>query len=157
MNEPVTYRDPAAGEVMIVHPLVPDEPLRVELRVAAEHRAPPPHVHPAAAERFTVVEGALAVRLGRHWVTVSDGESVVAPAGALHGYRGIPGTAARVIVELEPPGGMAEFFAAFYGVPADGRSRSGAPRLRAIAPILYRHRADIAVPGLPSALLRLLA
>ena len=153
--EPVTHGDPAAGETMIVHPLVPDEPLRVELRVAAAgHRAPPAHVHPAAAERFTVVEGALTVRVGRGWVTLHEGETAVAPHGSLHAYRGVPGTAARVIVELEPPGAMAEFFAAFYAAP---RSRGGAPGLRAMAPVLHRHAADIVIPGLPRALLRLLA
>jgi Cupin domain len=102
------------------------------------------HVHPGAAERFTVVEGAPAVRVGRRRVTVADGESVVAPAGTPHGYRGIPGTAARVIIEPEPPGGMAEFFASFYGVPADGRSRSAAQATT--CRMLGRHRSSRATP-----------
>jgi hypothetical protein len=152
--EPVTHRDPAAGETMIVHPLVPDEPLRVELRVAAAgHRARPrtsTGPRPSGSRWWR----ALAVRVGRGWDTLQEGESAVAPPGSLHAYRGVPGTAARVIVELEPPGAMAEFFAAFYTAP---RSRGGAPGLRAMAPILHRHAADIAIPGLPRALLRLLS
>lgn len=77
------------------------------------------------------------------------------PAGTVHGYGGVPGVAARVDVELDPAGRMADFFADLYGI--DHRSRrTGAPRLRAVAAVLRRHPDDIAVPGVPRLLIDLL-
>lgn len=148
-----THRNAAAGETLTV---LDDGPvLRAELEIGPVHHAPPAHVHPRAAERFTVVEGALRVRLGRRRLVLRAGESVLVPPGAVHGYAGVPGTAARVAVELDPAGRMAEFFADLYAI--DRRNpRTGAPRLRAVAAVLRRHPDDITVPGVPRALLDLL-
>ena len=60
------YRNDAVGETLIVHPMAPGGAvLRAELLVDAVHHAPPAHVHPRSTESFTVIEGALAVRVGR--------------------------------------------------------------------------------------------
>lgn len=148
-----THRNAAAGETLTV--LTDGPVLRAELEVGPVHHAPPPHVHPRAAERFTVVEGALRLRLGRQRLVLRAGESALVPPGVVHGYAGVPGTAARVEVELDPAGRMAAFFADVYAI--DRRDpRTGAPRLRAAAAVLRRYPDDIAVPGVPRLLLDLL-
>lgn len=150
------HRNPAAGETLTVHP-VADGRLRAELELAPVHHGPPAHRHPHATERFTVLDGAIRVRVGRERRVLREGESVLVPAGVTHGYAGVAGVPARVLVELDPAGGMAEFFAALYGIdPARRDPRTGAPRLRAVAAVLRRHPADITVPGVPRLLLDLL-
>lgn len=127
--------------------------LRAELTLEPRHHAPPAHVHPLATERFTVTEGAIRIRVGRRRWTLHAGESALVPAGVTHGYAGVPGVAAVVLVEIDPPGRMADFFAAVYGsndrVPA-----TGALRLRADAAVVRRFPDDITLPGLPRPLAR---
>ena len=89
---------------------------------------------------------------------VRDGQSVLVPAGTTHGYQGISGVAAHVLVELEPAGRMADFFADIYRIdPAHRDPRTGAPRLRAAAAVLRRYPQDIIVPGVPGFVLSALA
>ena len=150
------HRNAAAGETLVVHPVTAGV-LRAELAVEPVHHAPPPHVHPRAAERFTVVSGAIRVRIGRERLLLEEGGSALVPAGVVHGYEGVPGVAARVLVELDPAGRMAQFFADVYAIDAAERHpRTGAPRLRAAARVLRRYPDDIAVPGVPRLLLAVL-
>lgn len=147
------HRNAAAGETLTVHPA--GRLLRAELAIEPVHHAPPAHVHPHATERFTVTEGAIRIRVGKDRQLLRSGESALVPAGTVHGYEGVPGLAARVDVELDPAGRMAEFFADLYGI--DRRNpRTGAPRLRAVAAVLRRYPDDIAVPRVPRLLLDLL-
>jgi len=74
-EQPVVHLNPAAGEMMIVHPRTDGDPLRVELVLDAAHHAPPAHVHPRARETFTMVEGQRRVRSGRRRWTMQAGES----------------------------------------------------------------------------------
>ncbi len=142
------YRNTAAGETLTV---APGPVLRAELRIEAVHHGPPAHVHPRSAERFTVSEGATRVRSGRRWSVVEAGASVLIPAGTAHGYAGVPGVAAVVLVEIDPPGRMAELFDDVY---RDDRrdAATGALRLRAEADILRRYPDDVVLPGLPRVL-----
>lgn len=147
------HRNAAAGETLTV--LADGPVLRAELEIEPVHHAPPAHVHPHAAERFTVVEGSMRIRLGRERRVLHAGDSALVPPGTVHAYAGVPGTAARVEVELDPAGRMAEFFADLYAI--DRRDpRTGAPRLRAVAAVLRRHPDEISVPGVPRLLLDLL-
>lgn len=147
------HRNAAAGETLTVHP--GGTVLHAELHVEPVHHAPPAHVHPHATERFTVVEGAIRIRVGRRRWTLHAGESATVPAGVPHGYAGVPGVQARVLVELDPAGRMAEFFDAIYGIAPEHRvAATGAPTLRAAATVLRSFPDDIALPGLPRALTR---
>jgi quercetin dioxygenase-like cupin family protein len=149
------HHNEAAGETLVVHD---DGPLlRAELMLGPVHHAPPAHVHPRATERFAVLEGAVRIRVGRERRVLGAGESFVVPAATVHGYAGVPGTAARIEVELDPAGGMARFFADMDGIDAARRDpATGAPRVRSAAAVLRRHGDDITVPGLPRLLLDLL-
>jgi quercetin dioxygenase-like cupin family protein len=157
-HDPVVHANAALGETMIVRPVRPgDRVLRLELHLDAVHHAPPPHIHPRAVERFTVTEGEVRIRRGRRVLTLRAGETVTIPPRVLHGYAGVPGRSARMTVELEPPGLMAEFFAAVYGLPATSRDpRTGQPRLSAVAGVLRDHLDDVGVPVLPPAFTRVL-
>lgn len=127
------HRNAVVGETVTVHG-VTDGVLRLEIDVEPAHHAPALHVHPRAAETFTVLEGELRVRTGLRRRTLRAGDSVTVPPGTVHAYAGVPGRSARVLVELDPPGRMAEFFAAVHGVPAAGRSpRTGHPTRRSRA------------------------
>lgn len=150
------YRNAAAGETLTVHPAAGGV-LRAELAIEPVHHAPPAHVHPHATERFTVASGAIRVRLGRERRLLEEGGSVLVPAGVVHGYEGVAGVRALVLVELDPAGRMAEFFHDISCIdPARRDPRTGAPRLRAAAAVLRRYPDDITVPGVPRLLLAVL-
>ncbi|MDV8021629.1 cupin domain-containing protein [Rhodococcus sp. IEGM 1330] len=150
------HRNAAAGETLTVHDTGPL--LRAELTIEAVHHAPPAHVHPHSAERFTVIDGVIRLRVGRRKRILTAGDSALVPAGVVHGYEGVPGRTARVNVELDPSGRMAEFFAEIYGIDSTSRNvTTGAPRLRSAAAVLRRYPDDITAAGVPGFLLRLLA
>lgn len=150
----VRYRNPVIGESVVVHP-VRDGVLRVEIDVEPVHHAPAVHVHPRSSETFTVLAGELRLQRGWRRHVLRAGESLTVPPGVVHGYGGVPGRSARVLVELDPPGRMAEFFAAVYGLPARQRDPStGHPTLPAVAGLLLEHGDDVGVPVLPPALAR---
>lgn len=153
---PNEYRNPAADERLLVHPVV-EGILRAELILGPVHHAPPAHAHPHAGERFTVVSGAIWIRTGRQRRLLEEGESIRVPPGVKHGYHGVEGQPAHVMVELDPAGRMAEFFDDIYRIDPTSRDpRTGAPRLREAAQVLRRYPNDIIVPGLPRLLLNLL-
>ena len=60
--------------------------LRVgELTIAPKSRVPR-HIHPNAEEAMIILEGTLDAILGNQRMTVGPGHTVVAPAGAVHGF-----------------------------------------------------------------------
>jgi quercetin dioxygenase-like cupin family protein len=102
------HRNAVVGETVTMHAAT-DGVLRLEIDVEPVHHAPAVHVHPRAAETFTVVDGELRVRTGLRRRTLRAGDAVPVAPGVMHAYAGVPGWSARVRVELEPPGRMAEF------------------------------------------------
>lgn len=89
-----------------------------------------PHRHLTYAERFEVLEGRLMVRLGRRWHPLAAGESVDAPAGAVHCFRNDTDAPVRFLVELTPGHrGFEKTLQVGYGLAADGLvDRKGIPR-----------------------------
>ena len=58
--------------------------------------APPPHVHPTAAEEYEVLEGAFEVMVENTWSSLGPGEKATVPPGALHTFRNRSGATVRV-------------------------------------------------------------
>lgn len=72
--------------------------------------APPMHLHPEQHERFTVLSGHLAVRLGKTWSVLGPGQSVVVPPGVPHTLKNGGQAPAVITVELFPSRQMETFF-----------------------------------------------
>ena len=147
------HANPAAGEV---YTLLPGDDrgdpdgLRLILELAAVHHAPPAHVHPNSDESFTVLDGALDIRLGRGWSTLTAGESVTAPAGATHGFRNTSGAPVRVQVDVVPGDVVRAFFVDLFALTDARRvDRRGQLALPDAARLLRRHPQAVRLPGIP--------
>lgn len=158
------HANPAAGEVYTVVPAGGEDPgaLRLVLELAAVHHPPPVHVHPRSDESFTVLDGALDLRLGRGWTTVVAGDSVTAPAGATHGFRNTSGAPVRVQVDVVPGAEVRAFFADLFALTDAGRvDARGQLALPDAARLLRRHPRAVRMAGIPgpiqTALLTVLA
>lgn len=146
---PTRLTNPAAGEVMYLHPVVRGA-VTADVELAAAHTPPPPHVHPASAETFTVTSGALELRVGRVWERLGHGDRMTVPAGVVHTYRNRSGAPASFTAVLDHAGGMPEFWRAIYAAAEAGLvTRTGQVRLPIAAGLLRAHLDDITLPGLP--------
>ncbi|WP_354702445.1 hypothetical protein DSM112329_01122 [Paraconexibacter sp. AEG42_29] len=88
---------------------------------------PPVHVHPAAEETFTVLEGGVEVLLDGTWSPVAVGETSVVPRGAPHSVRNLSDTPAKLVNTHSPAQQMEGFF-------IDGASLAGAGKITSLPP-----------------------
>jgi quercetin dioxygenase-like cupin family protein len=148
---PLRLTNPAAGEVMYLHPVaIGTGSVTADVELAATHTPPPAHVHPASAETFTVTSGAVEIRVGRAFERLDRGDRVTVPAGVVHGYRNRSGAPASFTAVLDHAGGMPEFWRAVYTAAEAGLvTRSGQVRLPVAAGLLRDHLDDITLPALP--------
>ena len=72
-------------------------------------RRTPPHAHPGMEERWTVLEGEGAFRVGGEDLRACAGESVVAPPGVRHEAWNPTDAEVRVRIEMRPPLRWREF------------------------------------------------
>ncbi len=82
----------------------------IEMDLPPHFPGAPPHLHRFLTERFLVLEGTLAVRLGDEWRSLAAGESAVALPGAVHSFRNATAERTRMIL-FATPGGHERFFA----------------------------------------------
>ena len=61
-----------------------------------------PHAHPGMEERWTVLEGRAAFRIGGEESEAGEGETVVAAAGVVHEAWNPTGGPVRVRIEMRP-------------------------------------------------------
>jgi mannose-6-phosphate isomerase-like protein (cupin superfamily) len=65
--------------------------------------SPPPHVHEGLTEEYEVLEGRFDVMVDGRWSTLSIGQEVSVPPGALHTFRNRSGKTVRVRNVHRPP------------------------------------------------------
>jgi len=69
---------------------------------------PPPHTH-SWDEGYFVTAGEVEFTLGNRTFAARTGDFIYAPGGALHGFRGVSGTPARVLI-FDTPAHAGAFF-----------------------------------------------
>ena len=117
-----------------------------EARYPARSAPPPMHRHRKQEERFQILEGALDFRVGDEKRTVTAGEELVVPRGALHRAFNPGDTSTLVIWETRPALRTAEFF---FSMDRASRGKGRArPRLTDAAAILreFRDEFELAKP-----------
>ena len=118
-------------------------------------RVPARHVHPIQAEQFTVVAGRLRFTLGRRTVLAGPGETVVVPAGTPHWFGNAGPDMAQARVEVCPALRTEELLEASAAMAVAGRSLGlKLPRLADLAAFLLEFQREVAVPDLPTSLVR---
>lgn len=119
----------------------------VEAILPAGLSGPPAHRHRFRSETFTVLDGELAVRVGRERRRIGPGEEVTVPPGVTHAFSNPTDRPVRLRT-LEAPAGPLE--AQFRAMAAAGRF----PPVRRLARINVAHDYDLVLHGIPEALQR---
>lgn len=88
-----------------------------------------PHRHMTYSERFEVIEGELAVRLGDAELALGPGDAATVPIGAVHCFANRTDAEVRFRVEIAPGHrGFEQALQIVYGLAEDGLvSRDGTP------------------------------
>ena len=90
---------------------------------------PIPHVHPIQTERFEVVDGRVAFRVGRRKIEAEPGDVVEVEPGVAHSFANAGEGEARMRVEVRPALAMEDMFADVVAMAQAGRmNRRGMPR-----------------------------
>ena len=102
--------------------------IQLHLTLEPQGAIPAAHVHPSLDERFTVLSGALMMRLGRETHTLQAGDSVFVPRGTRHLPYNPFDTQAQVQVDISPPGNMDLCLAQLHGYLNDADTPRSAAR-----------------------------
>lgn len=124
--------------------------LKIEFDNDPEDIGPPCHVHPFQEERFTVIEGRLAVRVNGEERELGPGESVVVPKDTPHTYWNPGKVRVRFMSEHFPALGFERFITSLYDLDYDGRSnRQGVPKLLQLMVMLQARNGEEFMDGPP--------
>jgi mannose-6-phosphate isomerase-like protein (cupin superfamily) len=150
--------NPISGEKIIFRQTAADtdgELLAFELVLAPGGAVPGAHVHPEQEERFEVVSGTLAFRLGLKRVVAGPGETVVVPAGRMHRFENAGDEPAHVLVEVRPALEMERLFETVVSLAREGRClRSGMPKPLDLALFVRAFRREVRAPFPPALAVR---
>ena len=150
--------NPASGERIVIRTSGAETGGRLlafDLHLPPGAHVPARHVHPIQVERFTVTAGCMHFRLGRRTVLAGPGETLVVPPGVPHWFGNAGSGTAQARVEVRPALRMEELFEAseamgeprrFLGMPL--------PRLSELALFMLEFQRELAVPDVPSFLVR---
>lgn len=128
--------------------------LVAEVTMQPGARGPLPHIHPVQEERFEIVTGRAALRVGRKRHELSAGETAVVPPGSAHGVSNPYDEPLTVRTTWTPAGDLEHFFENLFGVGMTGPvNRQGIPPLRQIALISRAHPLS-GPPAIPSVIRR---
>jgi len=145
--------NPISGEKIIFRQTAAEtdgELLAFELVLAPGGAVPGAHVHPEQEERFEVVSGTMALRLGLKRVVAGPGETVVVPAGRVHRFENAGDEPAHVLVEVRPALEMERLLQTVVSLAEEGRClRSGMPKPLDLALFVREFRRE--VRALPAA------
>jgi len=114
------------------------------------------HRHPTLSERFEVLEGELTIRLGDETRTLSAGEQLTIPPGAVHHYANRSQADAVFRCDVWPAARFEAMVVTLFALAVEGKTdRKGAPSPLQMAAILDEFDDVMEVVGPPRALQRL--
>ena len=109
-----TVENAATGERITFVSIACDLLVMDDVWTRPGHRAAE-HVHPEMEERWEVIDGRAAFRIGGDEVELGPGESVVAPAGVPHLAWNPTAAEVRLRIEMRPALRWAEFTERLFG------------------------------------------
>jgi mannose-6-phosphate isomerase-like protein (cupin superfamily) len=142
-----TIVNPVTGEEITWRRVDPDLLEWDDAWMRAGHRTAP-HVHPAMEERWQVVEGRAAFRIGDgEERKIGPGEEIVAPPGVPHEGWNPADDPVLLSVTMTPAGRWAEVVELLFGWAAEGRTdETGTPELELLVGLLRGYPDEIAPP-----------
>ena len=114
------------------------------------------HVHPYQTERFEVVSGTLAVRVGRKVIELSSGQAAIVPAGTAHRFWNPADETAVFRCEIRRALRFESLLETMFALAADGKTnRKGMPNPLRLAVIANAHFDTVQLPFPPALLQRI--
>jgi quercetin dioxygenase-like cupin family protein len=109
------------------------------------------HVHPHQEERFQVLRGSVAFRLGREEIIAGPGQRITVPAGTAHKFWNAGDEEAHFVCEVRPALQFEQLIETMFGLAADGKtSKKGMPNPLRLAVIAHGHFDDVRLPFPPA-------
>jgi quercetin dioxygenase-like cupin family protein len=131
------------------------ELLEIELELSADGAVPGAHIHPEQEERFEVIEGTMAFRMGLKKFVAGPGEVVTVPAGKVHAFKNAGDDTAKVRVQVRPALQMEQLFETTVALAEDGRTTGkGMPKPLDLALFVREYRREVKAPFPPAPVVR---
>lgn len=80
--------------------------LEFEAVIPPHSSGPPTHLHTREQEEFTIVEGRLAVRIGKERLAARPGDQVKVPPTTVHGFANRTDDPVKLLVQMTPAGNL---------------------------------------------------
>jgi mannose-6-phosphate isomerase-like protein (cupin superfamily) len=153
INPGDTLTNPVTGERMTFLKTSAEtdgEFVLIELEAEADAAVAAAHIHPAQTETFEVLEGTLAVKLGRKQLEAKAGDILVVEAGVAHKWWNGGGSPVRFRCEVRPAREFESLIETMFTLSADGKTiRRGLTNPLRLAVIARHHIDDVVLPGVP--------
>ena len=153
-----TLENPITGEVLVFHRTsgqTNGESVLVETIVRPDGFVAAAHVHPYQTERFEVVQGLLALRIGADELVAKPGDVAVVPAGTPHRFWNAGEEEARFLCEVRPALQFESLIETMFSLAAEGKvNRKGMPNPLRLAVIANAHFDTVRLPSPPAPLQR---
>jgi len=119
----------------------------------------PLHIHREQEERFEVIDGELAYRLGRRRGTLGPGDTLVVPPRTPHAFRNDTDGDVRFLAEFRPALRVQAFFEELFALARTGQTDArGLPSPRVAARLMREYPAEFFYgPYLPVSVQRAMA
>ena len=120
-----TLENPVTGERLVFHRTSPDtngEAVLVETIVRPGGYVAAAHLHPYQSERFQVLAGTLALRVGGEERVLVPGDVAVVAPGTPHRFWNAGETDARFTVEVRPALGFESLIETMFTLAAQGKT-----------------------------------
>jgi quercetin dioxygenase-like cupin family protein len=92
--------------------------------MASAPSGPPPHFHRTISESFYVLEGAVRLYDGRHWLAGAPGDFLYVPPGGIHAFRNESGSPASMLLLFAPGAPREAYFEELARIAEAGREPS---------------------------------
>jgi len=149
-----TIENPISGERITFIQTAADtdgELLEIELELSADGAVPGAHIHPEQEERFEVIEGTMAFRMGLKKIVAGPGEVVTVPAGKVHAFKNAGDDTAKVRVQIRPALQMEQLFETTVALAEDGRTTGkGMPKPLDLALFVREFQREVRAPFPPA-------
>ena len=153
-----TIENPVSGEKITFIQTSADtdgELLEIELELSPDGAVPGAHIHPEQEERFEVMEGTIAFRMGLKKIVAGPGEVVTVPAGKVHAFKNAGDETAKVRVQVRPALQMEKLFETTVALAEDGRTTGkGMPKPLDLALFVHAFQREVKAPFPPAPVVR---